>query len=68
MNVALIQNGYVINVIVADPKQKLDKIAAQFSVDHAVNITGIYAGIGFTYDPETGTFIAPAQPVSSDDE
>lgn len=61
MNWALINNGIVVNVIIADA----DFVPAiDVHYDAVIDVTDLYVGPGFTYD---GTNFSPPPPEVSDD-
>ena len=60
MNWAILENGIVVNIIVADES------FIEIHFPNAVNITDTTAGIGWTYDGEV--FTAPPAPIEETDE
>ena len=59
MNFALIKDGMVTNVIVADQKF-IDAHLATLNCDQALDVTGEYVGPGFSY--ADGLFTPPPSP------
>ncbi|CAB4698984.1 MAG: hypothetical protein F2667_04385 [Actinobacteria bacterium] len=62
---AHIDGTTVTNVIVADTIEVAAELAP--AGQHAVDVTGVEAATGWEYDPATGAFIRPPDPVGGDD-